>query len=75
MICGFDFGRIYGPLADGFIHVHHLSMLSEAGGERDVGPIKDLRPVCANCHEVIHLGGLCRSINDVKKMIEAAKQD
>jgi hypothetical protein len=72
-ICEFDFGRFYGPLADGFIHVHHLSMLSEAGGECDVDPVKDLRPVCANCHEVIHLGGVCRSIDDVKKMIAAAK--
>jgi hypothetical protein len=73
-ICGFDFGRTYGPLADGFIHVHHLAMLSEAGGERDVDPVKDLRPVCANCHEVIHLGGVCRSIENVKKLIAAAKR-
>lgn len=73
-ICGFDFGRVYGSLADGFIHVHHLSMISEAGGEREVDPIKDLRPVCANCHEVIHLGGVCRSIDEVKKLLEAAKK-
>jgi hypothetical protein len=72
-ICGFDFGGVYGPLADGFIHVHHLSMISEAGGERGVDPIKDLRPVCANCHEVIHLGGGCRSIEEVKKMMAEAK--
>lgn len=48
-------------------------MISEAGGEGEVDPIKDLRPVCANCHEVIHLGGGCRSIDDVKMMMAAAK--
>lgn len=70
-ICGFDFRRAYGAVADGFIHVHHLAMISDAGGEREVDPIEDLRPVCANCHEVIHLGGVCRSIDDVKKLIAA----
>ncbi|WP_372719936.1 HNH endonuclease [Novipirellula sp.] len=70
-ICGFDFGATYGDIADGYIHVHHLRPLSECGGEYDVDPIDDLRPVCPNCHAVIHLGGACRSIAEIKALLDA----
>jgi hypothetical protein len=69
-ICGFSFGAMYGELADGYIHVHHLRPLSEVNGEYVVDPIKDLRPVCPNCHAVLHLGGECRTIDEVKRMLE-----
>lgn len=67
--CGFNFGAVYGPIADGFIHVHHLKPLSEIGSEYVVDPIIDLRPVCPNCHAVIHLGGGCRSIEQVQQLL------
>jgi hypothetical protein len=54
-ICGFDFGQVYGPVAKGKIHVHHLRELSQIRSEYEVDPRKDLRPVCPNCHLVIHL--------------------
>ena len=69
-ICGFNFGAVYGPDAEGYIHVHHLRALSEADGEYVVDPIEDLRPVCPNCHAVLHLGGECRSIDEVKRMVK-----
>ena len=53
--CGVDLCERYGEVAAGFIHVHHLAPLAGAGGEYTVDPIKDLRPVCPNCHAVIHL--------------------
>ncbi len=56
-ICKFNFGNVYGKLVDGFIHVHHLRSLSEVGEEYAVDPIRDLRPVCPNCHAVLHLHG------------------
>ncbi|HBY96389.1 MAG TPA: hypothetical protein DEP84_21015 [Chloroflexi bacterium] len=54
-ICGFSFGEFYGKVADGFIHVHHLRPLSEIGAEYTIDPIEELRPVCPNCHAVLHL--------------------
>ena len=69
-ICGFSFGDVYGNVAEGFIHVHHLRPLSQVNGEYVVDPVKDLRPVCPNCHAVLHLGGECRSIDEVKQMVE-----
>lgn len=53
-VCGFNFGRVYGPLGAGFIHVHHLRQLSEIGERYVVDPIQDLRPVCPNCHAMLH---------------------
>lgn len=71
VVCGFNFGRVYGPIADGFIHVHHLKPLSDIGEAYEVDPVADLRPVCANCHAVIHLGGICRSIETVQRLTAA----
>jgi predicted HNH restriction endonuclease len=67
--CGFDFGVTYGSFAEGFIHVHHVKPLSEIGTEYEVDPVADLRPVCPNCHAVIHLGGGCRSIDEIRRLL------
>jgi hypothetical protein len=53
-LCGFDFGERYGELMAGVIHVHHLIPLSSVDANYEVDPIRDLRPVCPNCHVVLH---------------------
>jgi len=53
-VCGFDFEAVYGMIGTGYIHVHHLKPLSEIKEEYKVDPINDLRPVCPNCHSMIH---------------------
>ena len=53
-VCVIDFGRQYGDIGEGFIHVHHLRPLVQIGTEYEVDPIQDLRPVCPNCHAMIH---------------------
>lgn len=68
-ICGFSFGSVYGAVAQGYIHVHHLRPLSDIRAEYVVDPVEDLRPVCPNCHAVLHLGGECRSIDDVRRLL------
>jgi hypothetical protein len=69
IICNFSFGEAYGPEADGYIHVHHVRPLSELGDEYVVDPVEDLRPVCPNCHAVLHLSGRCRSIEEVRRLL------
>ncbi|RYZ82701.1 MAG: restriction endonuclease [Proteobacteria bacterium] len=54
VVCNFDFHNVYGSLGTGFIHVHHLKPLSEIKKGYSVDPIADLRPVCPNCHAMIH---------------------
>lgn len=68
-ICGTSLDAVYGDAAKGFIHVHHLRPLSEIAGEYEVDPVEDLRPVCPDCHAVIHLGGEHRSIEEVRGML------
>lgn len=58
IVCGMDFEKAYGELGKGFIHVHHVVPLNEIGKEYKVNYIKDLIPVCPNCHAMLH-----RSIN------------
>jgi predicted restriction endonuclease len=53
-VCGFDFLKRYGDIGKGFIHVHHLKPLSMIKKEYRVNPRDDLRPVCPNCHEMLH---------------------
>ena len=71
VVCGFCFADKYGPNGDGIIHVHHLVPLSEIGESYELDPIEDLRPVCPNCHAMIHARVPQYSIEDVKQMIGA----
>ena len=73
-ICDFDFGKYYGPDCEGLIHVHHLVMISESNGEYKVNPETDLRPVCPNCHMVLHSKKDGYTIDEVKAMIERNKK-
>lgn len=72
-VCGFNFGATYGGSAKGYIHVHHLKPLASIGEEYVIDPIKDLRPVCANCHAVIHLRQPPYSIEEVKVLLNGDK--
>ncbi len=68
-VCGFSFQSVYGEVAKDFIHVHHLKPLSEIGSEYTLDPVKDLRPVCPNCHAVLHLGKPVFSIEEVMEFL------
>jgi predicted HNH restriction endonuclease len=54
-VCGFDFGKTYGPIADGYIECHHVTPLAGSRGLRQTR-LRDLALVCANCHRVLHRG-------------------
>jgi 5-methylcytosine-specific restriction enzyme A len=70
MICEFDFQEVYGNIAEGFIQVHHIVPLSELSGEYEVDPARDLIPICANCHSVIHLTRPAMKVEDLQKMVK-----
>lgn len=53
-ICNLDFEERYGEIGNDFIHVHHLVTLNEIGEEYCVDHIKNLIPVCPNCHAMLH---------------------
>jgi len=53
-VCNFDFEQKYGKIGKDFIHVHHLTTISSIAENYEVNPIEDLRPVCPNCHAMLH---------------------
>lgn len=68
-VCGFSFAEAYGKVGEGLIHVHHLILLSQKGESYDLDPIEDLRPVCPNCHAIIHQRVPHYTIEEVKAML------
>lgn len=72
-ICGLNFGQTYGLIAEGYIHVHHLRPLSEISERYEVDPKNDLRPVCPNCHAVLHLRRPPFSIDELAALVESKK--
>lgn len=68
-VCGFDFAATYGEIGDGFIQVHHLVPLSQIREKYEVDPERDLRPVCANCHAMIHRVRPAMDIDELRKRL------
>lgn len=72
VVCGLDFGRRFGAIGDGFIHVHELMPAAE--GERSVDPVADLRPLCPNCHAMVHREDPPLSLDDVGTALHCGRQ-
>ncbi|MCK5242520.1 EVE domain-containing protein [bacterium] len=68
-ICNISFEKKYGPKAKGVIHVHHLKPISQIGEKYKLDPIKDIVPVCPNCHAVIHMKGKHLQVDEVRRML------
>ena len=71
--CGFEFGKVYGVVAQGLIHVHHIVPLSEIGNEYQLDPVTDLIPLCANCHAVVHRRKSVMSLDELRECLASAK--
>lgn len=70
-VCGFDFYKTYGDMGRGFIHVHHLTDIASIGAEYQVDPRRDLRPVCPNCHAMLHTQRPALDIDVLKSQLLA----
>ncbi len=73
-VCGFDFGKTFGDIGMGFIHVHHLIPLSAIQEDYELNPIKDLRPVCPNCHAMLHQKDPPFTIEELKSILKRVSQ-
>lgn len=67
--CGINFKETYGDIGEGFIHVHHLKLISEIGNEYKVDPKKDLIPLCPNCHAMVHKRNPPLKIDELKEIM------
>ena len=65
---GIFFEEKYGEKYKNIIEVHHIIPLSEIKQSYKVNPIKDLLPVCPNCHVVLH-SNVGESIEELKERL------
>jgi len=72
-VCRFRMTDLYGKDGKEVIHVHHLRELSRLGKRYEVDPITDLRPVCPNCHAILHTRSPAMSIQQLRKLLAARK--
>jgi predicted HNH restriction endonuclease len=75
VVCGFNFVARYGDTGRDFIHVHHLTPVSEIGREYQIDPVRDLRPVCPNCHGIIHRRIPAYTIDEVRGFLQHGNGD
>ncbi|WP_170982695.1 HNH endonuclease [Dyadobacter frigoris] len=69
-VCDLNFSDTYGEIGKDFIHVHHLTTLADNGGKSyNVNPINDLRPVCPNCHAMLHTSNPPLTIDVLKEIL------
>ena len=69
-ICNFNFEHKFGNIGKHFIHVHHIKPLSEIDEEYKINPIQDLRPVCPNCHAMLHSKTPAYKIKEIKELLK-----
>jgi hypothetical protein len=53
LVCGFDFERRYGRVGAEFIEMHHEKPFGQHKGRRKT-KVKELKPLCSNCHRILH---------------------
>jgi predicted HNH restriction endonuclease len=68
-VCKFNFEERYGDLGAGFIHVHHKIPLSSIAEDYEVDPIKDLVPVCPNCHSMLHRTAKVLTVEELQALL------
>lgn len=72
-VCQLDFAETYGKEGAGLIQVHHVVPISAINKNYRVDPGADLRPVCPNCHAVIHRREPPYEIDEVRKFLVEAR--
>lgn len=68
-VCKISFKQYYGELGRDYIHVHHLKPLSVERKEHHVDPVEDLRPICPNCHAMLHKKNPPYTIEELREIM------
>jgi 5-methylcytosine-specific restriction protein A len=72
-ICDTNFEKLYGIIGKDFIHVHHLIELNKIQKSYKIDPVNDLRPVCPNCHSMLHQRKPCFTISELRAILKNKK--
>ena len=72
-VCGFDFEKVYKDLGKGYIEIHHevpIYQYSDEGFQQYIyDAVKQMKPLCANCHRMIHRYKKTLSVDDLKRIV------
>ena len=74
IVCRFDFAERYSSLGERYIQVHHRVPLGEIKEEYRLDPIRDLIPICPNCHAMIHRTQPALTIEELQKHLVEVRQ-
>lgn len=74
-VCAFSFEEHYGRIGRRYIHVHHVVPLAEIKQEYVVDPVKDLVPICPNCHAMIHSTRPALRIEQLRTYLQDREHD
>lgn len=72
-ICGMNFEKMYGEIGKKFIEVHNLIEISKYDLDHIIDPVNELRPVCSNCHSMLHRKNPMYTIEEMKKILNNIK--
>lgn len=72
-VCDFDFKKAYGLIGKQFIEVHHVTPVSLLGPNYKINVDKDLVPVCANCHAMLHRKNPPYTPEELKAIVDDQK--
>jgi 5-methylcytosine-specific restriction protein A len=71
-VCGFDFGRMYGPHGLDYIECHHRTPLHVTGETRT--RLADLALICSNCHRMIHRTKQWLTVEELQNLVALQRQ-
>lgn len=74
-VCETDFEKVYGEIGKDYIHVHHVNPLCIVRSLQNIDPIFDLRPVCPNCHAMLHKRENPFTIEELRNIIKEQKNN
>jgi predicted HNH restriction endonuclease len=70
VVCDFDFEAVYGALGQGCVRIHHLVPATQLGPGYRLDAVRDLRPVCANCHYMLHRTEPPVSVENLRQLLQ-----
>ena len=70
MVCDMNFLNTYGEIGKDFIHVHHITPVSQLTPGYVIDPLTDLVPVCPNCHAMLHKENPPLSVDHLKERMK-----
>lgn len=74
IVCGFNFGTVYGDVGQGYVEVHHLLPVHMMESPRAVDPRTELVPLCANCHRMAHRRTPPLSPRELLERVQSSQQ-